>query len=53
MTVEEVLLFSSFNPHATGARRYGAHCAVEVPEVSGNERIRESIELRAVAIFDR
>lgn len=53
MSVEEVLLLKSFDPRAKGARRFGAHCAVDEPDMSGNERIRESIEIRAVAIFDR
>lgn len=52
MSVDEVLLFRTFDPRATGAQRFGAHCAVDEPGMSGNERIRESIEVRAVAIFD-
>jgi hypothetical protein len=53
MSVEEVILLQSFDPRAVGARRFGAHCAVDLPNMSGNERVRESIEIRAIAIFDR
>jgi hypothetical protein len=52
MTTEEVILLQSFDPRAGGARRFGAHCAVDLPGMTGNERIRESLEIRAVAIFD-
>ncbi|MGD8324576.1 MAG: CmcJ/NvfI family oxidoreductase [Gammaproteobacteria bacterium] len=53
MSVDEVLLFKSFDPRAFGANRFGAHCAVEEPGMTGDERTRESIEIRAVALFDR
>ena len=52
MSSDEVLIFKNFDPRATGALRYGAHCTVEEPQMSGNEKIRESIEIRAVVIFD-
>jgi hypothetical protein len=51
MTVDEVLIFKSFDPRESGARRYGAHSSVDEPDMTGDERIRESIEIRAVAIF--
>ncbi len=53
MSVDEALVFKSFDPRATGASRFGVHCAVEEPGMSGSERIRESIEMRAVAIFEQ
>ena len=52
MSVEEVIVLQSFDPRALGARRFGAHCAVDEPGMTGSERIRESLEIRAVAIFD-
>lgn len=53
MSVEEVLIFKSFDPRASGANRFGVHCAVDEPGMTGAERIRESIEIRAIAIFER
>lgn len=52
MSGEEVLIFKTFDPRATGARRYGAHCAVDEPNMTGEEKLRESIEIRAVVVFD-
>ena len=52
MTVDEVLLFNTFDPRADGARRYGAHCAVDEQHGPPDPAIRESVEIRALALFD-
>ena len=52
MDVDEALIFRTFDPRREGADRYGAHVSFDDPETPPEPRVRESIEVRVLALFE-
>ncbi len=52
MRQDEVVIFKSFDPRVAGAHRYGAHCAIDDPNSGPTAAPRQSIEIRALALFE-
>ena len=51
MDVDEAMVFRTFDPRRSGADRYGAHCSFDDPTTPAKPRVRESIEVRVLALF--
>jgi hypothetical protein len=51
MDTREALVFKCFDSTPVDGRRFGAHTAFDDPRSSPDARPRESIELRAIALF--
>ncbi len=52
MDTDEALVFRTFDPRRSGADRYGAHAAFDDPNSPDKPRVRESLEVRVLALFD-
>jgi hypothetical protein len=51
MRPDEVLIFTTYDSLAHEGRHFGAHTAFDDPTSPPNARVRESVEVRVIALF--